>query len=342
MSFDEVGARRTAHLARHLSVAVEPGTEFCFTTAQAEGVLSAQQRQQYERDGFLVVKGLVPRDRLRGWIDHFLDISRSASEKDGMLRGNMTVMKDVAIAKSEAIEGEAAITKLQDWQRDDQLFSYCTQPEVLKYVHCFTGPNVRSIHTMLINKPPDPGTQTSRHPLHQDLNYFPFRPANRIVCAWTAMERVHRGNGCLTVVPGTHKGPLLQHEYPAWEGGVNKMYHGVQLDRARVEDRIFVEMEPGDTVFFHPLLIHGSGTNRTQGFRKAISCNYAACECDFVDVRGTVQQFLLDEVTDLAVQKFDIDPADLPSDVIMNLYHNHWRGKSRHVSGNNPRHWQQH
>ena len=131
MSVDEAGARRASHLARHLSAAADrPGEEFCFTTAQAEGVLSAQQRQQYERDGFLVVKGLVPRDRLRGWIDHFLDISRSASEGDGMVRGDMTVMKDVAIAKSEAVEGEAAITKLQDWQRDDKLFSYCSQPEV--------------------------------------------------------------------------------------------------------------------------------------------------------------------------------------------------------------------
>ncbi|CAJ0920836.1 unnamed protein product, partial [Mesorhabditis belari] len=31
----------------------------------------------------------------------------------------------------------------------------------------------------------------------------------------------------------------------------------------------------GDTVFFHPILIHGSGTNRTTGFRKAISCHFA-------------------------------------------------------------------
>ena len=69
----------------------------------------------------------------------------------------------------------------------------------------------------MINKPPDPGTQTSRHPLHQDLYYFPFRPANRIVCAWTAMEHIHRGNGCLVVLPGTHKGPLLEHGYPKWE-----------------------------------------------------------------------------------------------------------------------------
>ena len=69
----------------------------------------------------------------------------------------------------------------------------------------------------MINKPPDPGTQTSRHPLHQDLYYFPFRPADRIVCAWTAMEHIHRENGCLVVLPGTHKGELLPHGYPNWE-----------------------------------------------------------------------------------------------------------------------------
>jgi phytanoyl-CoA hydroxylase len=37
-----------------------------------------------------------------------------------------------------------------------------------------------AMHTMLINKPPDPGTLTSRHPLHQDLYYFPFRPADKV------------------------------------------------------------------------------------------------------------------------------------------------------------------
>jgi len=39
--------------------------------------------------------------------------------------------------------------------------------QILDYVECFLGPNIRAMHTMLINKPPDPGTQTSRHPLHQ-------------------------------------------------------------------------------------------------------------------------------------------------------------------------------
>ena len=127
----------------------------------------------------------------------------------------------------------------------------------------------------------DTGSLTSRHPLHQDLYYFPFRPAEKIICAWTAMEKIDRQNGCLVVIPGTHTGEFLPHGYPKWEGGVNKMYYGIQDYDIGKANLVHLEMEKGDTVFFHPILIHGSGANRTQGFRKAISCHYAASECRF-------------------------------------------------------------
>lgn len=39
--------------------------------------------------------------------------------------------------------------------------------QVVDIVECFTGPNVMAVHTMLINKPPDAGAESSRHPLHQ-------------------------------------------------------------------------------------------------------------------------------------------------------------------------------
>ena len=48
------------------------------------------------------------------------------------------------------------------------------------------------------------------------------------------------------------------------------MYHGVR-DYDKSSPRVHLEMEAGDTVFFHPLLIHGSGMNRTSGFRKVRS-----------------------------------------------------------------------
>jgi len=46
-----------------------------------------------------------------------------------------------------------------------------------------------------------------------------------------------------------------------------------------VEKRVHVEMQPGDTLFFHPLLVHGSGRNRSNDFRRAVSVHYASVEC---------------------------------------------------------------
>lgn len=44
----------------------------------------------------------------------------------------LLIMKDVSIAKSEFVEGEKAVTKLQDYQEDPELFRYCTLPQVDK------------------------------------------------------------------------------------------------------------------------------------------------------------------------------------------------------------------
>ncbi len=45
------------------------------------------------------------------------------------------------------------------------------------------------------------------------------------------------------------------------------MYHGIH-DYNPSMHRVHLEMDIGDTVFFHPILIHGSGANHSDGFRK--------------------------------------------------------------------------
>ncbi|XP_066561120.1 phytanoyl-CoA dioxygenase, peroxisomal [Amia ocellicauda] len=264
-------------------------------------VLSPDQRLFFEENGFLHIKNLVSGEDIDRFRKEFERICRREVTVPGLL-----VMRDIAIAKTEFVAHQKAVSKLQDFQEDPELFRYCTLPQILKYVECFTGSNIMAMHTMLINKPPDAGKKTSRHPMHQDLHYFPFRPADRIVCAWTAMERVDRSNGCLVVLPGTHKGTLKQHDYPEWEGGVNKMYHGIR-DYDPQQPRVHLVMEKGDTVFFHPLLIHGSGMNRTEGFRKAISCHYASADCYYIDVKGTTQENIEDEVKEIAFKKYNMD-----------------------------------
>jgi len=269
--------------------------------------LTKEQRDFYEKNGFLVIRKLIPQNELDRYHKRFVDICHKRVDDTGA----MTIMKDVALKNRQDVDPERVINKIQDYQADPELSSYFRLPQILKYVECFTGRDCLAVHTMLINKPPDPGTKSSRHPLHQDLYYFPFRPTDRIVCSWTAMQKVHRNNGCLVVLPGTHTGELLRHGYPEWSGGVNKMYHGI-LDY-KVDDKklVYLEMEPGDTVFFHPILIHGSGTNRTNGFRKAISCHYSTSHSHYIDVKGTIQEDLAKEVFNVAEKKFPSGEWDI-------------------------------
>ncbi|ELK16928.1 Phytanoyl-CoA dioxygenase, peroxisomal [Pteropus alecto] len=281
-------------------------------------VLSLEQRKFYEENGFLIIKNLVSDADITRFRNEFERICRNEVKPTGL-----RIMRDVTIAKSEYTLNEKVVTKIQDFQEDEELFRYCTLPEILKYVECFTGPNIMAMHTMLINKPPDTGKKTSRHPLHQDLHYFPFRPSNDIVCAWTAMEHVDRNNGCLVVLPGTHKGTLKLHDYPQWEKGVNMLYHGIQ-DYDENSERIHLVMEKGDTVFFHPLLIHGSGRNQTQGFRKAISCHFADANCHYIDVKGTSQEKIEKEVITI-MKKFQETKGWTMKDV--------WRFRARLVKG---------
>ncbi|XP_046534943.1 phytanoyl-CoA dioxygenase, peroxisomal isoform X2 [Equus quagga] len=299
-----------AVIAHPISESVSPAgfhpQQFQYT--QDNSVLTLQQRKFYEENGFLVIKKLVSDADIERFRNEFERICRKEVKPMGLM-----VMRDVTIAKSEYVPSEKMITKVQDFQEDEELFRYCTLPEILKYVECFTGPNIMAMHTMLINKPPDSGKKTSRHPLHQDLHYFPFRPSNNIVCAWTAMEHIDRNNGCLVVLPGTHKGSLKPHDYPQWQ------------DYDENNTRVHLVMEKGDTVFFHPLLIHGSGRNKTQGFRKAISCHFASANCHYIDVKGTSQENIEKEVVRFANELFKVKQDINLKDV--------WRFRARLVKG---------
>lgn len=163
---------------------------------------------------------------------------------------------------------------------------------------------------MAIAKPPDmrdkeTGIVTGgRHPLHQDLVYFNDRPEDKICASWTAMQTVNRENGCLVVIPGSHRGlsgegpTLYPHSRPNWKH-VNSAYWGINeelLPAGWKDRRVWLEMEPGDTVFFHPLLVHGSGRNRSSGFRRAISTHYASTNCHSVSFVNDDQRKMFAEL----------------------------------------------
>ncbi len=116
-------------IKRHLSQTSSiPSKIQSFKYTTNGGALTNEQREQYEKDGFFIVRNLVTDESLEKYKKRFQKICAEKIQVPGM-----TVMKDVAIAKSEFLEGEKAITKIQDFTNDDELFEYCCLPEVIDY-----------------------------------------------------------------------------------------------------------------------------------------------------------------------------------------------------------------
>ena len=237
--------------------------------------LTPGQLDQYAKDGFILLEGLISEDDVALWSRRFEDLVLGNID----LPEKLVIMKDVLVAKGEVDPKTPlhAITKILSFEEDPVLWQYTLDEALLEAVKSIAGPSLFTISSNVFNKPPG---LDSRHPLHQDLRYFAYRPANKIVAAWTAIDATTRENGCLAVIPGSHKTELRRHGNPDWEHVNFGFFAAKGVDP---QARVHVEMAPGDTLLFHPLLIHGSGRNRSDGFRRAISTHYASQDCERPD-----------------------------------------------------------
>jgi phytanoyl-CoA hydroxylase len=229
-------------------------------------------REEYFENGYVVRRGLIPQDLVEELNQRFAEVAEGAVAP----AENMQVVRNVEIAKGLVTPKTKAhgISKMNFIHRDPVLRKYSNYGPLLDQVEELVGSDIISMNSMVLNKPPD---VDGRHPLHQDLIYFPFRPADSIVGTWTALDKITRENGCLVMIPGSHKGETHPHDYPDWEHK-NHLFVGVK--NVDASGRVHIEMEPGDTVFFHSNIIHGSGFNRTSDLRRAIAVHFANARCE--------------------------------------------------------------
>jgi phytanoyl-CoA hydroxylase len=248
-----------------------------------ERMFSDIDTQHYAEHGYVVARGLFESAEL----ERFDERVRGLIEDDSRRDPRIHVVKDVMVAKG-VVKPETelhAVNKLMGFEDDPVLGSYVVDKRVTQRVERLIGPGLMSIASNVINKPPG---VDGRHPLHQDLAYFPLRPADRLIGVWTALGPATRENGCLAVVPGSHRGELRKHSDPKGWKWVNFAFWGAE--GAPVDERVHLEMEAGDTVFFHSLLLHGSGHNRTDSFRRAIAAHYARADCERLPGMERMQQ----------------------------------------------------
>lgn len=235
-------------------------------------LLTTQQITQYHELGFINVPGLIPDATLELYEQRFIAFASGDAEPTPQMK----IMRDIMVVRG-VFEPESAlhgVNKMINFEDDPELYGYTLEPRLIQAVRELLGPEIYSVSTNIFNKPPG---VDGRHPLHQDLRYFRIRPADLIIGTWTPFANTSRESGCLAAIPGSHKGELLDHADPDWEF-VNAGFFGIK--NVDGSGRVHLEMQRGETLLFHPLLIHGSGQNISSGFRRAISSHYASAKCN--------------------------------------------------------------
>jgi phytanoyl-CoA hydroxylase len=207
-------------------------------------MLSTDQLAFYDENGYVVVKGLLPRDEALGYRReaHELIDRLAAGRNDleatwGSARAMAGAQKTQLLHRHNVEFFSAAFHRLL---LDDRLTGVAGS---------IVGPNVQLHHTKLFIKPPEKG---SPFPLHQDHPYFPHR-LHSMIAAIIHFDDAPEEKGCLRVVPGSHKAGPLQHRS---QGG----WH-LPFEEYPLESSLVLPAEAGDALFFSYLTVHGSGVN---------------------------------------------------------------------------------
>ncbi|CAG7630922.1 phytanoyl-CoA dioxygenase family protein [Paenibacillus allorhizosphaerae] len=114
-------------------------------------------------------------------------------------------------------------------------------------------------------------------PWHQDINYWPMEPAINAT-AWVSLGWSIRENGCLRVIPGSHRS-IVEHvptgdSQSAFQDALpSELIHESQI--------VDLEMSPGQLAFFNEATFHGSEMNCSNIPRVAFSVRYTTPEVKF-------------------------------------------------------------
>ncbi|GMA59583.1 phytanoyl-CoA dioxygenase family protein [Alicyclobacillus fastidiosus] len=232
-------------------------------------MLTKQQLETFEKNGFLkgdVVLRDEEVDELRKDLDRVME---GKSVKKPVLNRNMLEEHGHGMAMTKR---PTVIQIVNMWMTSDAYLRHAANPTICEEVAqlCRTTA-LRIWHDQVQYKPPligGPGNW------HQDHPAWPIIQPADLVSAWVALDDATVENGCMWMVPGSHKWGN-QSQYISDTNDFKAMHNDpTQLpDGAKVECVPF-EIKKGQVGYHHCLTWHGSGPNRSQRKRRAIAVHY--------------------------------------------------------------------
>ncbi len=234
-------------------------------------IISDEAWAMYEDQGYLILGKLLSDldlSALQNRIDEImlgkaeLDYSKLLMQLDST-SGNY----NDAGEQSNGWKGETlAYRKIQNLEIDDLFLEYLERPifrEICSRVHG-EGTPISCFRAMFMNKPAKQGTKL---PWHQDAWTNLDRQPE--ITMWTALDPATRANGCVEIIPGSHKQGLLNASHAS--GFLTEELAEKHCPKDQI---VYLELAPGEVALLHNWLLHSSDVNQTEISRRAFSVCY--------------------------------------------------------------------
>jgi ectoine hydroxylase-related dioxygenase (phytanoyl-CoA dioxygenase family) len=237
--------------------------------------VTVEEYVRFQKQGFLVVPGLVARQ----------EVEELAAHTDAILSGHVRVPGlNSPGPDAPAEERHTFWERLHMPHRVLEIHErFLLHPRVIDVLEALIGPDVLSLQTMLFFKQPGQAGQG----FHQDAYYIPSQP-DTLCGAWLAIDRAVEENGCLWFALGSQAEPVYPDDDGTTRNG-NRTLGDITpiigasnpdpdkntLSRiAQKYEWVKVEAEPGDVVFFGGHVIHWSHANRSDRTRRSFVGHY--------------------------------------------------------------------
>ncbi len=218
--------------------------------------------EQYRALGFLPVRSVLTPQQVEESIGALIGLIEQAPD------GINLQFEAWAADHLDRLHGEErmdAVRKLMSFATLDQrLSAIAHHPSVLRIVRALIGSSdVVLLQDMALLKPPGGGREK---PWHQDKAFFNIDLEAPIVGVWIALDDATYDNGCMHVVPGSHReGPVPHFARRDWQI--------CDHDVATARD-VVVPLPAGGLLFFDGFIHHGTPTNRTDTRRRALQFHF--------------------------------------------------------------------
>ena len=249
--------------------------------------------EKFEEEGYLVVENLLDEERdikpLVAEYEALLDQLATQWWSEGKLAASyqdlpfaqrltqvIRELGDTCFYHFEISLPFSKITEDSPIHLGPAAFNLLRSPRVLDAVQSLIGPEIycHPAHHVRIKVPVEAVNQgindlTGTVTGHQDqAGTLPEADESNIVTAWLAINDATEANGCLMVIPGSHRGELLPHG-PLPHGGA-----GIPVEHLPAAEFVPLPMPRGGAIFMTARTIHRSLPNVSDGIRWSVDARY--------------------------------------------------------------------